>query len=152
MNDLLRAALPRLLPKTVEWAKDRADEISRNGIALDQHRLATARAVGVLRPELIRVALVDSIPLPSDPELQQAAFATGLLGPSTAGLTLGYGIYILRGRGSARLLSHECRHVFQYEQAGSIEAFLPIYLRQIIDHGYENAPYEIDARSHEIRS
>jgi hypothetical protein len=67
-----------------------------------------------------------------------------------AGVTFGYGIYICDGQVSNRLISHECRHVYQYEAAGSIAAFLPIYLHQIATVGYDDAPYEIDAREHEI--
>ena len=66
------------------------------------------------------------------------------------GLTLGYSIFIVNGHVNDRLLSHELRHVQQYERAGSIAAFLPTYLSQIVDLGYENAPFEIDARAHEI--
>jgi hypothetical protein len=150
MKDDLRAALPRLLPKAIAWAEERANKIVRSGAPLDDHGLTIARRVGGARPELIRVALVDQLPFPSDPELRQAALATGLLGPKMAGLTLGYGIFICRGRNSIALLFHECRHVQQYEQAGSIAAFLPTYLQQVVEHGYANAPLEIDARSHEI--
>ena len=56
------------------------------------------------------------------------------------GLTLGYGVYVCHGHGTVRLLSHEFRHVYQYEQAGSIAAFLPVYLQQIVTFGYNNAP------------
>ena len=48
-----------------------------------------------------------------------------------------------------RLLAHECRHVYPYEVAGSIEAFLLLYLEQIAEVGYERAPYEVDARTRE---
>jgi hypothetical protein len=150
MNDNLRAALPGLVPKAIAWAEQTADEISRTGIALDEHGLSIARRVGVIRPELIRIALVDQLPLPSDPELQQAAIATGLFGPHMAGVTLGHSICICRLHNSIRLLSHECRHVHQYERAGSIAAFLPAYLLQIVDFGYADAPFELDARSREI--
>lgn len=109
-----------------------------------------ARAVGVKRPELIRVGVVQKLPLPEDPELLLAASHTGLLGPTTAGLTLGYGIYLVSGHCSNRLLSHECRHVFQYETAGSIAAFLRSYLEQIALVGYDDCAYEIDARAHEL--
>jgi hypothetical protein len=54
------------------------------------------------------------------------------------------------GYGTPRLISHEFRHVAQYEVAGSIEAFLPVYLAQIVEAGYEAAPFEVDARNHEI--
>ena len=67
-----------------------------------------------------------------------------------AGLTLGYSILICHGQMCRRLLSHECRHVFQYEQAGSIASFLPRYLESVIQVGYWDCPFERDARAHEL--
>lgn len=151
MNVDLRTALPFLLPKAIAWAEQRSAEILAKGFALDKAGLAIARRVGVANPELVRVLLVAGLPQPSDPQLQQAAIATGLLGPGMVGLTLGYGIYICNGHYTARLLSHECRHVHQYEQAGSIGAYLPAYLNQIIELGYLNCAFEVDARQHEIQ-
>jgi hypothetical protein len=74
---------------------------------------------------------------------------TGLLGPHMDGLTLGYGIFIRRGQETLRLLSHELRHVHQFEQAGSLKDFLSEYLHQVARFGYELAPMEVDARAHE---
>src|SRR5260370_9920258 len=88
MNENLRAALPGLVPKAIAWAEQTADKISRTGNALDKYGLSIARRVGVIRPELIRIALVDQLPLPSDPKLQQAAIATRLFGPHMAAVTL----------------------------------------------------------------
>jgi hypothetical protein len=65
------------------------------------------------------------------------------------GLTLGHSIFICRGHQTRRLLSHELRHVHQYEAHGSIAEFLPVYLQQIAEVGYANAPFEIEARAHE---
>jgi hypothetical protein len=48
--------------------------------------------------------------------------------PCMIGLTLGHSILIVRGYMGNRLVSHECRHVYQYEIHGSIAAFLPVYL------------------------
>lgn len=146
----LQAALPHLLPKAIAWAEIRAAETARTGIPLIEPRLAIARSVGVTRPELIRISMVPRLPQPEDAELLLVAQQTGLLGPNMAGLTLGHAIYICHGQDSIRLISHECRHVHQYEQAGSIAAFLPQYLRQIATVGYANAPFEIDARAHEL--
>jgi len=81
--------------------------------------------------------------------LRQAALQTGLLGPGMIGLTLGYSIFVVRGYMEFRLLSHECRHVYQYETYGSIAAFLPVYLEQIATVGYLDAPFEQDARANE---
>jgi len=145
----LASVLPQLLPRAIGWAEASAGEILRAGRALDADGLALARSVGVLRPELVRVQSVATIPTPDDPSLRRAAMYTGLLGPHVAGLTLGHGIYIVSGHDSPRLLSHECRHVHQYEVAGSIAAFLRVYLKQIADFGYEDAPYEVDARKWE---
>lgn len=81
---------------------------------------------------------------------KQALIATGLLGPGMIGLTLGYAVLVCAGHGKdVRLLSHEVRHAHQYEQAGSIAAFLPVYIKQIVTPGYHNAPFEKYARAHE---
>jgi len=146
----LATALPLLLPRAIAWAEARSAEVAASGMGLTDSGLRLARAVGVRRPELIRINEVPQLPLPEDPSLRHAALQTGLLGPNMTGLTLGYSIYIVKGHGSNRLVSHECRHVYQYETAGSIAAFLPQYLQQIAAYGYENAPYEVDARRHEI--
>lgn len=149
MNFDLAAVLPLITPKAIAWAEQRAAEIATFGTALTEQGLVLARQVGVANPERIRLSFVTQLPLPADLMLLQAAVQTGLLGPNMIGLTLGHSIYICHGHDSPRLLSHECRHVQQYEEAGSIAAYLPMYLQQIAQFGYSNAPYEIDARAHE---
>ena len=146
----LAAALPLLIPKAVAWAQARETQILNQGTTLTDRELDMARRVGVTHPERIRLSFIDELPLPDDPLLRDAALHTGLLGPDMAGLTLGHGIYIRNGHRSHRLLSHECRHVHQYEKAGSIADFLALYLQQIVQFGYFDAPYEVDARAHEL--
>ena len=89
------------------------------------------------------------VPQPEDPFLRNAATQVALLGPETHGLTLGYGINVVEGYFTVRLLRHELRHVYQYEQAGSIEGFLAEYIPQVLQFGYEHAPFEVDARAYE---
>ncbi len=146
----LELRLPSLLPKAIAWVSAQSRLILETGSPLDERGLRLARAVGVSYPEKIRVSAVQALPLPDDPELQSVAVETGLLGPQMIGVTLGYGVYVREGYISNRLISHECRHVHQYEAAGSIEAFLPVYLHQIATVGYHDAPLEIDARRHEL--
>jgi len=129
----LRSILPDLLPRAIAWAETQSQHVAKLGQTLDTTGLAIARSVGVKRPDRVRVNLVDQLPLPVDPLLLQAALETGLLGPSMVGL----------------LLSHECRHVYQYELLGSITEFLAVYLEQIVTTGYRDAPLEVDARSYE---
>ena len=126
----LKTALPLLLPGAIAWAEERAEEVSKNGNALTKVEIDITHSVGVQRPELIRVAIVDRLPLPEDPMLREAALQTGLLGRGMVGLTLGYSVLICRGHKTRCLLSHEFRHVYQYESHGGIAAFLPVYLQQ----------------------
>jgi hypothetical protein len=147
----MRQALPELLPLAIAWAEAEAQHVARTGAALTPAEEEIARAVGVRRPDLVRVAIVERLPQPKDAALKLAAERTGMLGPDVVGLTLGYAVFICRGHKTRRLVSHELRHVHQYEQNGSIRGFLPIYLEQIVDVGYADAPFETDARAHELR-
>jgi hypothetical protein len=145
----LRAALSFLLPKAIAWAQDEALRAATSGRALTAEEITLARKVGVVNAEVVRIQSCDRLPMPQDPSLNAAAVETGLLGPGMVGLTLGCSVFVCRGHETRRLLAHEFRHVFQYEQNGSIAGFLPIYLQQIVSMGYGNAPLEIDARAHE---
>lgn len=144
----LRLELPRLLPKAVAWAEAQQADILAVGSPLSAEHKVMARKVGVAHPENIRIKLVEQLPLPEDRELATAAVQTGLLSPNMTGLTLFYGIFICRRvHGNNELITHECRHVHQYEERGSIAAFLQEYLLQIVTYGYANVPFERDARS-----
>lgn len=148
-GDLLNQ-LAELLPAAIAWAEREAAGGAKVGRALTQAEVDLARRVGVEHPERVRVVDVPDLPTPDTPELRAAAAQVGMFGPWMAGLTLGHTVFLRRGDESVRLLSHELRHVHQYEQGGSIADFLPGYLLQVIQHDYANAPYEQDASAHEI--
>lgn len=143
---------PRLLHKVIAWAVAQESVAEKTGSPLLGEYLEAARRVGVRQPDLIRHVSVERVPLPDDPELRKMALQAGFLGPTTIGLTLGYAIFIVRGNNNVRVISHECRHVYQYEQYGSIDNFLPAYLGQVAACGYRDAPLEVDARDHEIQA
>ncbi len=145
----LAAVLPKILPQAIEWGESCSADILSKGKPLTAAGIEVARSVGVLDPQKIRVELVESLPLPDDQMLRDVALQTGLLGPDMAGVTFGHGIYVCRDHVTNTLLAHECRHVFQYEDAGSIAAFLPVYLQEIVQYGYFESPFEADARQHE---
>ena len=142
--------LPQLEPKAIAWAESLQAHAFRVGQALSVQDLELARNIGVIRPERIRVAEVTSLPLPGDADLRAAATQTGLMSDQTIGMSFGYGIYIRQGELCTRLLSHEFRHVYQYEQAGSLAKFISEYMLQIITLGYARAPLEIDALDHQV--
>jgi hypothetical protein len=98
----------------------------------------------------VRVLVVDAIPLPDEPHLKAAAMQVGLSQAWAAGMTLGHAVLVRRGyENDVRLLSHEFRHVAQYEAAGSVRAFLAVHLEHLAKYGYDDAPFELDARAHE---
>ena len=86
----LRNELPKLLPSAIAWAEDRARKAAAVGTPLTAPEQEIARAVGVAKPERVRVEMVgDSLPMPDDPVLRAAAVQAGLMGPGMVGLTLG---------------------------------------------------------------
>ncbi len=145
----LSAELPRLLPMAIAWGEERERQILAAGAALSKRMQAVATRVGVLHPDKIRIELVDRLPGPADPALREAVQQMGLIGASSNALTFGYGITIARAQYNARLVSQQCRRVHHYERAGSLAFFLTEFLRQVVDHGLWDAPFEEDARQHE---
>jgi hypothetical protein len=146
--DLLKL-LPRLLPPATAWVQAQEAKILASGRPLSETETKLAVLVGVQHPEAVRISVVRKIPTPEDPELRSIAVATSLIGPNTGGITFGHGIYIRNEHLTNRLVSHELRHVHQYEAVGSIAAFLESYLGQIASVGYKRAPLELDAQRHE---
>jgi hypothetical protein len=141
-----------LLPLAIKWAEDHSEKIQSEGIPLTQQQIEIAKKVGVSNPEKVKILEVDKIPLPENEQLNEAATQIGFLSEAMKGLTLGHSIYICNSYKTAQLLSHELRHVYQYEAFGSIPEFLVEYLKQIVLVGYENSLLEQDAKKHEISS
>ncbi|MCA8089303.1 hypothetical protein LGM65_00135 [Burkholderia anthina] len=142
--------LPSVLPDAVAWAAAQAGHGLAEGLPPTPAQAGDARAVGVAQPERVRIVVADRLPFPDTPALGAIARDTGLLSPGTIGLTLGHAVFVLRGHDMRRLLTHEFRHVHQYEAAGSIGAFLARYLHEIATVGYHDASLEVDARQHEF--
>ena len=142
--------LDAYLPLVVLWAKKHHDLIQEHGTALNEEGMEMARSVGVAEPERICVLLVDEIPFRDDPVVFSLAKSVGMLSGQVMGITFGHSIYIVNGCQSARLYSHEFRHVHQYETLGSIGEFMEVYLEQVLMFGYHQAPLERDAREFEV--
>jgi len=142
--------LQTLLPMAIKWAEENSDKIQKEGVPLNSEQIKIAKKVGVTNSEKVKVLEVPDLPLPTDPKLNEAAIQTGFLSEEMKGLTLGHSIYICQGHNTTQLLSHELRHVYQYEAFGSIPGFLVEYLKRIVLVGYENSLLEQDAKQHEI--
>ena len=149
-NPALAAQLSVMAPRVVTWAEKLSAEGRTRGIALTPAQERIARASGVREPGKIRILVVPHIPLPDEPDLRAAALEVGLSQSSALGMTLGYAVVVVRGyEGNVRLLSHEFRHVAQYEACGGIAPFLTMHLADLAAFGYEESPFEVDARAHE---
>lgn len=142
--------LQTLLPMAIKWVEEHSEKIQKEGIPLTAEQIEIAKQVGVSNPEKVRIQEVEGLPLPIDTKLSEAAKQIGFLSEDMKGLTLGHSIYICKGHNTKQLLSHELRHIYQYEAFGSIPEFLVEYLKQIVLVGYENSLLEQDARQHEI--
>jgi len=148
----LATQLPVLIPRVVAWAEEQSSRAIATGapIPVDLARMATE--VGVRVPGEIRLVVVDEIPLPDEPALKAAAGKVGLSQSWAAGLTLGYAVFVRKGyEKDPRILSHEFRHVAQYEACGGVGAFMALHLGHLAELGYEASPFEVDARAHEPR-
>ncbi|WP_280150537.1 hypothetical protein [Piscinibacter sp. XHJ-5] len=143
---MLKRLLPVFTPLVAAWAAWQRRRVLRNGMPLTPSQQQVAAAVGVAHPERIRVRLVERVPIPGGRIVEQVAHRLDLPSPDVDGLALGYALYLRGAALSMPLLAHECRHVRQCEQAGSLNSFLFAYLKQVARHGYEDAPFEADAR------
>jgi hypothetical protein len=141
-----RRLLTLTTPVVHAWASWQAARGHRRGRPLSQAEREVAMAVGVSEPERVRLMLVDRVPIPGTAWLERIARRLDLPGPDVDGLTLGETIFIRRTALSLALLAHECRHVRQYEAAGTLGRFLRLYLQEVARHGYHDAPMEADAR------
>ena len=145
----LKTAFPFLLPLAEKWASREAVKIQLEGTALSMKEKILAKSVGVAFPELVKLQLVPEIPEPDNMLLKMAAQQTEMIGPDNWGMAFGHSIYICETKMSAKLLSHEFRHVYQREQYGSFEAYIEAYLKQVLEYGYFDCPFEVDARRSE---
>jgi hypothetical protein len=144
--DTNSASYKQLMNEAIEWANRQIESSHGQGRLLNSDEYQIARQVGVSNPDSIKLLDISLVSLPESSALNNLIRHSGLLGANTIGLTLGYMVYIREGFQTSRLLSHEFRHVFQFEQAGSFETYISQYLHQILSIGYALAPMEVDAR------
>ncbi len=144
--------LAQTMPATLAWAASLNATVLAQGKPLSAWQAADAVEVGVLRPEAVRILRVPGLPQPDCPHFRSLATQSGLDLGQSAGMALGYAVLICHhALGSRRVLRHELRHVAQFEKSRDLGRFLETYLAQIAQHGYRDAPFEVDARRHEGR-
>ena len=140
------AQFETLLPLAAKWAEEEEQRVLHEGVPLSEQEMTDAKAIGVRRPQRIRLLRVEAVPMPIDPQLRAAAETIHFLSPETRGLTLQYGILLRWDCWRERpLIAHELVHAAQYERLGGILPFLRQYLVECLTIGYPNAPMELEA-------
>ena len=131
----------------IQWVKENIIVGEILGSPLTSTEKKFAKEVGIKNIDRIRVLKVNAIrPLPD--ELQEIA-ELYLNTDNSAGITFGHVIFTIKNCDFYNeLVKHELIHVLQVERCGGLEKFLQEYISQVLLHGYENAPMEIEARNH----
>jgi hypothetical protein len=137
--------IDQIINYAIRWALATVHYYQDRGRPLNAVETEIAIAAGVIHPELIRIIETDHVPEPKLDELAALRIQSGLLHSHSVGLTLGNQVFIRNGFMRPYLLAHEFRHVYQFEQLGSLEIMIRNYLLEVVQFGYRNAPLEIDA-------
>jgi len=130
-------------PAISRWAQVQERRILAEGVPLKEEHRAFAAELKIAQPEDVRVLEVEKVPLPVPDSLVRIARGFGFRIITPAGMTLGRGIYVLKGNWG--VMRHELVHVEQYQELGGIAPFMRRYLLECLAHGYEDAPLEVDA-------
>ena len=135
-----------ILPLACVWARRQESTILKTGVALSPGQITTAKRLGILHPERIRLRAVSQVP-PLNWLLGWVGEKVGIVSGQTIGMALRYGILIREEHwGDRRLLIHELAHVAQYERLGGFRGFLKQYLEECINPGYPLGELEQEAK------
>lgn len=121
--------------------------IRTKGTPISAHLIDWARDQGIQSPDLTHVTRTHPIPLPAPVFLRHWLDNRGFPCIHLSGLSLRHGIYLAPNLPDEDdTLRHELIHTRQYQQAGSIFAFLRRYLFQCLTEGYLHCQMEREAR------
>lgn len=139
------AKIDRLFPRALEWYEAVNADLLPKGRPLIAPEIDLAYRMGVTNPEKVRLVILETFPMPNDPELLAEARRHGMGSWLEGGRANGY-LVMLKPRvaGNKGVLAHELVHVAQYERMGR-HAFLLRYLTELEMLGYPRSPLEIEA-------
>jgi hypothetical protein len=97
------------IPKAVQWVTQIEQACMEIGHQLSPQSKRDARAIGVQQIDLVRVMVLNEIPLPDDRDLRKFILQTAI-----CSIVLETGAYY------RRLIAHKLAHVMQYERFGGM--------------------------------
>lgn len=147
----LPIALRPLVPLVTAWIERRVERSRAESRPLDAAlRTVLEGRFYTSTLQRVRVVVADQLPSPPVPTLGLARLRQFKRG-DYAGLTLQDTVFIRRDHaGDTGLLVHELVHVVQWARLGP-RAFVDRYARELLEHGYGQAPLERVAYAHEAR-
>lgn len=147
----VQAKIDRLFPHALAWYESVEAELMPRGRPLTVTEREVATKLGVREPGAVRVVVLDTFPMPGQPELRAEAERHGLGSRLEGGRTIGHVIMLKPGlAGDRTVLAHELVHVGQHDRMGR-EAFLRRYLFELEMLGYARAPLELEAYAKQAR-
>ena len=139
------AKVENILPRALEWYDRVEAELLPQGRRLSEAEMAVARQLGVIRPERVRIVVLENFPMPEDRELRAEAQRYGLGSVSEGARAIGYVIMLKpRFMKSSTVIAHELVHVGQHERLGRA-VFLRRYITEMEMMGYSRSPLELEA-------
>jgi hypothetical protein len=141
--------LDRFARGYADWAMGIEQQARQKGHALSPRMIEIAREMGLRHADSLRILIVEEIPFPHEDDFLHAiGLRLGLIGPGIVGNAQVFGEMVLSRAefaNSIPKMAHELMHVRQVQEVGGFEPFLRKYLREVLTHGYHQAPYEIEA-------
>ena len=86
------------------------------------------------------------MPTSDEADLRQALEQFSISTPFTTGLTIGYGVFLLRGSLSDAQLARQLKRVAQFESCEGIPSFFGKHIAEVNEYGRDRAPLEVEAR------
>lgn len=134
------------------WVWFHQRQIQHRGRCLTHGEKELAARLGIQRIDDVRVLEIEQVPNPLSWSFGLME-KRGVCVSQVDGITLGHGIYVASSVATSReLMAHELVHVEQYERAGSIWSFLVEYIHQCLMTGYQEARWEVEARSESAKA
>ncbi len=144
----IQAKVDRLAPAAVAWISS-VQPLATRGRPLTPSEAQFARQIGVANPDVVRVVVVDQLPMPEDEDLRREAAAHGMGSALEGGRTMGNIIFLKPAYAhDPEVLTHELTHVAQFQRLGT-EPMIRRYITEMLLFSYSRMPLELEAFQHQ---
>lgn len=135
--------IEHVLPRLLDWYAKAETRLHPQGRPLNPAERRIAQRLAIRQPDMIRILVQETFPLPDDAELRAEAEASGM--GSEDARTMG-DVILLKPylHEDPAVIAHELVHIAQHDRLGR-KAFMRRYLTELAVLGYDAAPLEVEA-------